>query len=272
MNNLLKELKFSGKGLMSGKDSEVTLKISDNKGIRFFINGSNKPVLAYVDNVVSTQNCTVIGNETSVAPLIEHFMAACAFCGIDALDVYLSGYEMPIFDGSSKFWVEEFRKAGFYKEETSFINIDQPIEYKEENSSIKIEPADSFKVSYTINFDHPDLKEKTIEWAFEEEDWEIIEARTFGYLKDLEKFQSIGMALGVDETNTVGLTENGYTTELRSDYEPVKHKILDLVGDLYLTGINPLSIKGHITAEYAGHKSHTEFAKILRDYLLSKEN
>ncbi len=70
----------------------------------------------------------------------------------------------------------------------------------------------------------------------------IIEARTFGYLKDLEKFQQMGLAQGVDINNTVGLTNDGYTTDLRSEFEPIKHKILDLIGDLNLLPFNPLNL------------------------------
>lgn len=114
-----------------------------------------------------------------------------------------------------------------------------------------------------VNFDHAELSNSWISWDFSKDNQEIIEARTFGYLKDLEKFQKAGMALGVSINNTIGLTDDGYTVDLRSDFEPVKHKILDLVGDLMLTGFNPLDFKAHIIAKEAGHKAHVEFAKVI---------
>ncbi len=95
---------------------------------------------------------------------------------------------------------------------------------------------------------------------------EIVEARTFGYLKDLETFQKMGLSKGVTIDNTVGMTdEGGFTTELRSKYEPNKHKILDIIGDLYLTGINPLKIKANIIVKEAGHALHIEAAKLLKN-------
>ena len=97
---------------------------------------------------------------------------------------------------------------------------------------------------------------------------EIIEARTFGFYKDLKKYQLLGFAKGVNVDNTVGLTDEGYTTKLRSEKEPVKHKILDLIGDLYLTGVNPLDMKCQILAKEAGHAVHIKTAKILKDKLI----
>ena len=96
---------------------------------------------------------------------------------------------------------------------------------------------------------------------------EIIEARTFGYLKDLETFQKMGYSKGVTIENTVGLTDDGYTTELRSEFEPIKHKILDIIGDLYLTGTNPLKLNAKILVKEAGHFLHTECAKIVKEQL-----
>ena len=99
---------------------------------------------------------------------------------------------------------------------------------------------------------------------------EIIEARTFGYLKDLERFQAAGYSKGVTIENTVGLTDDGYTTELRSIYEPVKHKVLDIIGDLYLTGFNPLKINANILVKEAGHAIHVQVAKELKKVLMNQ--
>ena len=103
-----------------------------------------------------------------------------------------------------------------------------------------------------VNFSHPDLCNKWTNLDVEKNLDEVIEARTFGYLKDLERFQAAGYSKGVTIENTVGLTDDGYTTELRSKDEPVKHKILDIIGDLYLTGYNPLKINANILVKEAG--------------------
>ena len=265
MGTVLNEVKISGLALMSGENSDVTVFPSDKKGIRFFVPNGETPIEANVENVASTQNCVVLATPNGQIRLVEHFLAACALCGIDSLDVCISNIEMPILDGSAKKWVELFNEAGF---ERTFcgVTIDKPITYAKGDTAIAILPSDEFSVTYLLDFNHPDLKQKWISTKFEKPE-EIIDARTFGYLKDLEKFQQMGLAKGVSIENTLGLTDDGYTSELRSDFEPIKHKILDLMGDLKLAGINLPDLKATIIAKQAGHASHVELAKILKQEL-----
>jgi len=262
MATIKKKVNLSGKTLMTGKECSVTLFPSKTQGINFFVEGGEKIFLADPFNVVSTDNCTVLGNGASKVMLVEHFMAACAFAGIDSLDVCLTFSELPILDGSSLQWFDLFIEAGIEEEKSNKpIELTEPVFYSENKTSIAVLPAEKFKITYCIDFDHPDLKNRWISFDLSQNKQQILEARTFGYLKDLEKFQQMGLALGVNAENTVGLTDNGYTTALRSEYEPLKHKILDLIGDLNLSAINPLNLKAHIIAKEAGHKSHVELAK-----------
>lgn len=271
MTTIKKKINLSGKTLMSGQESSVTLFPSKEKGIRFFIRGSEQPILASPQNVASTENCVVLANERNKVILVEHFMAACAFANIDSLNVCLDSSEMPIFDGSALKWFELFQETGIDETyENNSIEIKEPIFYSENKTSIVVIPAEEFKITYCIDFDHPDLKNRWISFNLSQDIMKIIEARTFGYVKDLDKFHKMGLALGVSIENTVGLAENGYTTELRSEYEPLKHKILDLIGDLNLLSFNPLSLKAHIIAKEAGHKSHVELAKKI-SLLMEKE-
>lgn len=272
MATLKKEITISGKGLMGGKECNVTLFPSKEKGIRFFVKGCDEAIVADCQNVVSTENCVVIANNSSKVILIEHFMAACAFANIDALDICLSNEELPILDGSSWQWYQLFNQAGIESAiENKNIEITEPLFYSNEKSSLAILPSNSdLKITYCINFDHPELQNKWLSFDFNQNKNEIIEARTFGYLKDLENYQKMGLALGVTEENTIGLTDSGYTTELRSEFEPIKHKILDLIGDLNLSGINPLQLKAHIIAKEAGHKSHVELSKEIQKYMECK--
>lgn len=264
MTTLKKEVNITGETLMTGKECSVTVFPSREKGIRFFIQGAGNPVIASPFNVISTDNCTVLGNENEKIMLVEHFMAACAFANIDSLDVCVSFSEMPILDGSALTWFRLFTEAGI-EGQTAFPEeqLKEPVYYSDERSVIVALPAEVPKITYCVDFNHPDLRNKWLSFVFSQNNDDIIEARTFGYLKDLDKFRAAGLALGVNAENTVGLTENGYTTELRSEYEPLKHKILDLIGDLNLLSFNPLNLKAHIIAQNAGHKSHTEFAKKL---------
>jgi len=273
MKTVKSSFKLNGAGLMFAAPVEVEIKPSDKKGIRFHI--SDSIVEANPNNVVSTEHCVILADINEGAShkiaLVEHFMAACAIAEIDSLDVYFSsqGFEMPIFDGSAKVWVEEFNKVGFVGESEEVKPLEKPIYFQKNNSSIVLLPTPETKttITYAVNFNHPDLRKRWVNLNQDENMNEIIEARTFGYLKDLEKFQAAGYSKGVTIENTVGLTEDGYTTTLRSEFEPAKHKILDIIGDLYLTGFNPLKLNANIIVKEAGHGYHVETAKLLKQSL-----
>jgi len=254
---------ISGKGLMSGQNSTLTIKPMTEGGIRFSNNG--EVIQALAPNIVSTSNFVVLGNEKVQFCLIEHLMASLAICNVKNALIELDGKEVPILDGSAKEWVEAIKAENISDsspiEVTEFNN---PVTYIDGDTEIALLPADSFKVTYLVNFNHKDLKNRWVTFEPNKNDKEIYEARTFGYLNDLEKFHAMGIALGADLDNTVGLKDDDtYTCELRSELEPAKHKILDILGDLHLTGRNPLGFKAHIIAKLAGHKSHVEFAKKL---------
>ena len=134
-------------------------------------------------------------------------------------------------------------------------------------TSLVILPDKDLRITYAVNYDHPDLRNRWVTMDNKNLD-EIIEARTFGFYKDLKKFQMLGFAKGVTIDNTVGLKDVGFTTELRSADEPIKHKILDLIGDLYLTGVSPLNMRAQILVKEAGHAVHTKVAQILKTKLV----
>ena len=225
---------------------------------------------AKADNVVSTEHCIVLGKNKAQAMLTEHLTAALAFCGIDSLDICMNETEVPALDGSSKQWVELFKSTGIDKPllyKPQKYTVKEPVYYINGKTSLVILPAEELFISYAVNYNHKDLEKCFINYNPKNPE-EIIEARTFGFYKDLKKFQLLGFAKGVTIENTVGLTDDGYTTELRSEKEPVKHKMLDLIGDLYLTGVNPLDMKCQILAKEAGHAVHIKVAKMLKDKLI----
>jgi len=270
MCTLNKEIEISGISLMDGKESTVRILPSEKKGIYFYPNNSDISIKACPKNVISTQNCTILGSKDKTVKLVEHFMAACAYTGIDSLDVIVSSSELPILDGSSLNWIEAFNNTGVQQNTLhEQVNFNKPLYFSSAKTNIVLLPAEELKISYCINFDHPDLENRWITWNSKDAPKQIYEARTFGYLKDLERFQQAGLALGASLENTVGLTETGYTVELRSKYEPVKHKILDLIGDINLY-INPFRLNAHIIAQDAGHYSHIEFTKVIYDYMERK--
>ena len=260
MNTISEKKEISSVSLMTGAECTARLEPSQNRGIRFHFN--EKCVEASVDNVVSTEHCTVIGNKDVQIMLIEHFMAACAICRIDAIDVYLSHLEMPILDGGAKKWVELLQNPANTAKE--IYTIDEPVYYLNGKTHLVILPSEQLRITYGVNFNHPELNHRWVSYDGSNID-EIIEARTFGYLKELEMLQAAGYARGVSIENTVGMTEDGYTTSLLSECEPAKHKILDIIGDLYLTGYNPMDLKAEIIVKEAGHAVHVKVAKILKD-------
>lgn len=268
MSTIKKEVVLKSVALMTGAECEAKVCPSDKKGLRFHL-GDNV-IEANIDNVVSTEHCTVIGNAQVKVMLIEHFMAACAICKIDSLDVYLTHFELPILDGGSKKWVEAFRSAGIENPDEKPKTIKEPIQYLNGKTHLVVLPSDKLNVTYSVNFKHKDLKNRWVSLNIDNLD-EIINARTFGYLNELEMLQKAGYARGASLENTVGLTDDGYTTELNSEFEPVKHKILDLIGDFYLAGCNVLNFKGEIIVKEAGHTVHTIVAKMLKDKLITED-
>lgn len=263
MGTIKKQVEIIGNGLMKNKPCKVTFFPSNEGKIRYFVKGE-ECFEANVDNVLSTDHCVTLGNKKAKAMLEEHLSAALAFCGIDSIDICLDEYEIPALDGSAKQWVELFKQAGIEKSKPKYYTVTEPVYYLNGKTSLVILPSDELFISYAVNYNHKDLTQKWVNYNPKNPD-EIIEARTFGFYKDLKKFQMLGFAKGVTVDNTVGLVDEGYTTQLRSENEPIKHKILDLIGDLYLTGVNPLNLKAQILVKEAGHAVHIKVAKILKD-------
>ena len=248
MITLKKEISISGNGLMKNKPCTVTFKPSKEGKIRYFVK-DNEPFDAAVENLISTDHCVTLGKGKARVMLEEHLSAALALCEIDSLDIYMTEEEVPILDGSSKGWVELFKSAGIDKPllyKPKKYTVTEPVYYLNGKTSLVVLPDDELFISYAVNYDHPDLKNRWVNVDFKKLD-EIRDARTFGFYKDL-----------LDE---------GFTTDLRSPYEPVKHKILDLLGDFYLTGVNPLHLKAQILVKEAGHAVHLKTAKILKEKL-----
>ena len=268
MATINKEVILKSGALMTGIECEAKVCPSEEKGLRFHFMG--KTIEANIDNVVSTEHCTVIGNADIKVMLIEHFMAACAICKIDSLDVYLSHFELPILGGGSAEWVEAFTNAGIKDADTKTCKVTESIYYLNGKTHVVVLPSDSLNVTYGINFKHKDLKNRWVSLDLNNIK-EVTEARTFGYLNELEMLQKAGYARGASLENTVGLTEEGYTVELKSEFEPAKHKSLDLIGDFYLAGFNILNSKAEIIVKEAGHTVHTMIAKNLKSKFTLEE-
>jgi UDP-3-O-[3-hydroxymyristoyl] N-acetylglucosamine deacetylase len=246
---------FDGVGLHSGEQVRLTVSPAPaDSGIVFKVTGHGRVIPAAPESVVSSRNATTIGADKLRVQTVEHLMAAAAGLGIDNLEVEVSGSETPAGDGSAKPFVGLLASAG--RRELSArrrpITIPYPIRVGTDGRWIRVLPSDQLKISYTLDNDHPGVGTQGLTYVLSERTFveEIAPARTYGFLKDLGFLRKNGLARGVSLDNVVALGKDGPLNPLRFRDEFVRHKILDLIGDLALLG---RPVVGHVIARNAGH-------------------
>jgi UDP-3-O-[3-hydroxymyristoyl] N-acetylglucosamine deacetylase len=257
----------TGIGLITGKPCQVKLGLAIEPGI-WFVWPDGQRVLASLQAIHATERgVTLLGPDGQTLSIVEHFLAACALVGVNTVQVCVNGPELPILDGSAAGWLDVLKPFSTPWQITH--NLTQPVRVERGDSWLEAKPAPSFSITYTVDFNHPALQDKTVHWSPNQpQALSIATAGTFGSLAELPAMQAKGFALGVSEANTLGLLEDGsFTRPLRLPDEPVYHKILDCLGDLMLTGINPLNIGMQITAYKAGHSSHLLLAQSLAPHI-----
>jgi UDP-3-O-[3-hydroxymyristoyl] N-acetylglucosamine deacetylase len=193
---------------------------------------------------------------------VEHLLAALVSLGVDNVVVELNSPELPIMDGSAAPFVYLIQEAGLrtFDAPRRYLKVHRPISLARGDKRIAIYPSDHFKVTYSIAFDHPLLRHqsRTIRLTAHSFVEEIAPARTFTFLKEVEMLRQQGLALGGSLENAIVIGDTGVLNNaLRFDDEFVRHKILDVVGDLALVG-HP--VIGHLVAHRGGHALHTAFA------------
>ena len=260
----------SGIGLHSGQ--KVTLRLRPapvDHGIvfkRLDLDGLEIP--ADVTHVDSMHYATGLARDAASVETVEHLLAALVSLEIDNAIVELNQAEVPIMDGSAASFVYLVHEAGIRKlgATRKFLKVIRPIALSRGDKRIALYPSDHFKVTYSISFDHPLLRHQSKTMRLTEAVFvdEIAPARTFGFLKEAEMLRQRGLALGASLDNAVVLGETGVlNSSLRFEDEFVRHKILDVIGDLSLVGY---PIIGHLVAHRGGHALHASFAqKILAD-------
>lgn len=265
-------LHVAGHGLITGRPVTVEIERAQaGHGIVFYVQG-DVPIPARLQAVVHTdRGVTLAHSSGATLSIVEHFLCGCTLAGFSDLKVRVNGApELPLLDGSALIWLSLLEEHfGVQPVVQSDLTLHGAVFHRQNDAtSIVALPSDRLEVTYAMNFDHPDLNRQFIRWDSAEENalHNVACARTFGFARELPALQAAGMALGVTPENTLGLTdEGGYTDVLRIEAEPLRHKVLDLLGDLTLTGLNPLRLKARIYAINAGHGAHTAFAvKLLR--------
>ena len=264
------EIGCTGIGLHTGKKITMTIKpLPSNSGIRFcrtdLLNCSHIP--ARLENVVDTRLATTIGRNGHIISTIEHLMSAFAGIGIDNALVEVDGPEVPAMDGSAGPFLYLLNNVGIRMQDApkKFFLIKRPFTLKHDDKKISVYPCRELKITYIIDFDHPLLAEQALVLRFSGPSYmkEISRARTFGFLKDVETLKNNGFAQGGSLDNAIVLDDYRVLNAdgLRYKDEFVRHKILDLVGDLNLLG---MPIIGHFVINKSGHALNHAFLTELR--------
>lgn len=241
---------------------------SPGSGVRFRrMDLRDRPVIpAHHSHIVDTFLATTIGHSGVVVSTVEHLMAAFVGFGLDNVLVELDGPEVPILDGSAAPFMEILCQAGLKEQNAprKWMTLAKSVEVRDGDAYIKASPSRHFRVRYSIDFPHPLVGKQELSWSFDESAFaqDIAKARTFGFLKDVQKLQSMGLAQGGSLANAIVFDDRGILNKdgFRYEDECVRHKILDFIGDLALAGF---AVCGKFEVRKAGHALHNSFLKQL---------
>jgi UDP-3-O-[3-hydroxymyristoyl] N-acetylglucosamine deacetylase len=248
-----------GVGLHSGQGSTVRF-FAEPGPVRFRSHGVW--VAALASHVVDTTRCTVLGAEGQTIALVEHLLAALSLRHIwDGLVIEIDGPEIPILDGSAQGWLETL--ADFPASAIGPVALTEAFKVAQDRSEALAAPSASFSLTATIAFPHPKIGYQKIDCP-PVPLLDLAPARTFGFLSELEALQAAGLALGATMDNVLAFSEADAIVPLRMGKEPVYHKALDFLGDLYLAG-KPLL--GSFAAHRGSHTVHVALARQLQQWL-----
>ncbi|HXV62972.1 MAG TPA: UDP-3-O-acyl-N-acetylglucosamine deacetylase [Vicinamibacteria bacterium] len=259
-----------GIGLHSGRKVTISLKPA-RAGTGIVFRRSDVPDIEipatsrYLSHI---NHATCLARDGICIETVEHLLASFNALGVDNVVVELDGPEVPIMDGSASPFVYLIHEAGIRKlpAPRRFLKLRKPVSVAEGGRFVAAYPCDSLRLSYTINFDHPLIRHQELSIEVDESSFceQVAPARTFGFMKEVELMRQSGLALGGSLDNAIVLGETGVLNNpLRFPNEFVRHKILDLLGDLVLLG-RPLL--AHVVALRAGHALHTKLVEaILND-------
>lgn len=271
---IAKEASFSGIGLHTGNLTTITFKPAPpNSGITFYrIDLPNRPaVKADIDHVVDVSRGTTIGLNGVKVHTVEHVLATVAGLGIDNLNIEVDANETPVGDGSAVPFMMTLKRAGIVEqdEERQFIDIAQPVYYKNDDVTLSVLPSDDLRITMTIAYNHVAVGTQYASFRITPETFErdIAPARTFCFLRDVKMLQDQGLIRGGSLENAVVIGDEAILNDrLRFPDEFVRHKILDLLGDMYLLG---RPVRGHVIGVKSGHAMHVMFSKQIKRSLLN---
>ena len=267
---------IDGIGLHSGKNVKMRiLPALPNSGIQFkrIDISNNNIIIPSVFNVTNATLCTTISNEYGVkVSTIEHLMAALFGLGIDNAMIEIDNDELPILDGSAKIFIEKIKSVGLKESNIpiKIISINKKISYEENNKFISIEPSKTnLLIDFEIKYKNSLIgTQRNLVDVYNSNLTEIYDSRTFCLFEDVKKLQSMGFALGGSLDNAIVVKDNEVLNNggLRNEKEFVNHKILDCIGDLFLSGYK---VVGKIVCSQGGHKLTND---LLRKVYEDKKN
>ncbi len=270
-HTLLGTVEWEGIGLHTGALCRVRVLPWDQGGLWFQQKDHRFPAL--LESVVSTQRCTTLGDGKAQVSTVEHLLSALWGAGITSALIQVEGPEIPILDGSAlPFW-ESLRKAG-----SRSLLIPMPqgrlthpvIYYQEPALLVALPPLEGqsapLEITFSHQVDHPLLRDQAFRIAISRENFgqELAPARTYGFIEEVQSLRDQGLIQGGSLDNALILTLDRYLSPLRLPEEPARHKILDLLGDLSLLG---LEWRGQIIAIGGGHRHNIAFARLLQPHL-----
>lgn len=272
---LQEPLSFRGVGLHSGAQSEIKLlPAPPHTGIVFkkLLNKKTLSIPALYPHVLSTCLATSLGIpnlEGSTISTVEHLLAALFGLGITNLEIWVTGPEIPILDGSAQPFVEGIYRAGIslQKHTTKTIRILKPIKIYEKGTICELLPRRNLRITTSIQFSHPLIGDQTFSMDVTPENFSQMTgpARTFGFLAEVERLRSVGLALGASLENVLGFSETTVLNQegMRFSDECVRHKWLDALGDLSLCGS---WVEGELVSFRGGHAIHRALLNSLEKY------
>ena len=271
---IAKEATFSGIGLHTGNLTTINFKPAPpDAGITFHrVDLPGKPAIkADIDHVVDVSRGTTIGLNGVKVHTVEHVLAAVAGLNIDNLDIEVDANEIPVGDGSALPFMATLKKAGVVEQDSprSYITLDGPVFYKSDDVTLSVLPADDLRLTMTISYDHPAVGTQYASFNITPEvfEKEIAPARTFCFLREVRMLQQQGLIKGGSLENAVVIGDDGILNDdLRYSDEFVRHKVLDLLGDIYLLG---KPVRGHIIGVKSGHAMHVKFSQQIKKEVMN---
>jgi UDP-3-O-[3-hydroxymyristoyl] N-acetylglucosamine deacetylase len=262
-----------GVGLHTGVEVNLHIRAApENTGYVFVRTDlDNFEIPASVEYVSHCSYATTLMRRGVVLSTCEHLLSALRGMGVDNCFIDLDNIEIPILDGSSEDWVELISQAGVKELDAPrrTLKVLKRVEVEEGDRTMSVEPADRFEIECVIDFPHPYIKRQMFHYVMENGSFgrQIASARTVGFTHEIEMLRKANLALGGSLDNAIVLTPDGMLnkTPLRFDDEFVRHKILDIIGDVALIG---MPLQGKIIAEKSGHAVHAA----LMSKLLKTEN